>query len=240
MALFCTCTRAVDVREGYVARPVTNKLWVHSPCGKPARMVFEKVTFNRQPRNATEFLSYHARKDGMHELTFATVTGEKKVILVAVPYDRRPHTMGINPNDILLNTWTHLDGAIKSIKETNNAMDMSYQKARARALCDVLSLMMPPFFNTADEVGHEALRRYDNRDNPEYETPGLGAQSLAQFDPMLKNEKPLPSPRTGNSIPTEAMINVRRGLDTKMFTLAHIAAMYEMSQQEVKEQLGLV
>lgn len=176
----------------------------------------------------------------MHELTFATVTGEKKVILVAVPYDRRPHTMGINPNDILLNTWTHLDGAIKSIKETNNAMDMSYQKARARALCDVLSLMMPPFFNTADEVGHEALRRYDNRDNPEYETPGLGAQSLAQFDPMLKNEKPLPSPRTGNSIPTEAMINVRRGLDTKMFTLAHIAAMYEMSQQEVKEQLGLV
>jgi hypothetical protein len=100
--------------------------------------------------------------------------------------------------------------------------------------------MMPPFFTDADSIVREAVQRFQNRNNPDYETPGLGVKSLATYDEMPNPQRPKSGPRpTGNLIPDLALNSVRQALEMKMFTIEQIARNYEMTNQEVKDQLGL-
>jgi hypothetical protein len=145
--------------------------------------------------------------------------------------------MGVNPNDVLLETWKLLDAVMAEIKSPHTTTPDWY-KAQGRAYANVLATFMPPFFDDPDEIVREALRRYDNRDNPEYETPGLGVKFLAQFDKpkkYVKEEK-----RTGNKLPDTAIENIKKAIESGMFTVDQIATNYKVSPAEVKEQLGLV
>lgn len=152
--------------------------------------------------------------------------------------------MGINPTDILMRTWERLDKFtfyLLSYKDTEKPEDLLAAKTKARAYAEVLADMMQPFFTDADSIVREAVQRFNNRENPDYETPGLGVKSLAKFDttPDLSRKSSGPRP-TGNRIPDTAVNSVKQGLDMKMFTLVQIARNYEMTEQEVKDQLGLV
>jgi hypothetical protein len=138
--------------------------------------------------------------------------------------------MGVNPNDILLSTWNMLDQQIKEIKE---GLDSIYPKAKARALCDVLALMMPPFFDTSDEIGKEALRRYENRDNPEYETPGLGLKSLAEHD-TTPYAHTTPKKATPAKLDDATRANIKLALESKLFTASQLAKSYGVNILEIE------
>jgi len=172
----------------------------------------------------------------MAEIDYATGSGAHGVILSAHPYDRRPEAMGINPNDILLETWKKLDNEVTRIREQDPQLNED-AKHKGRALAEVLALMMPPFFSDADAIVREALRRYDHRGNAEYETPGLGVESLKIFDNMPQPKAPTKS--SGKTIPDGAAASSKQGIELGMFTVKQIADSYGMFPEEVKEQLGL-
>lgn len=230
MALYCTCRGGRNKLDGYVAIPVDNLLWVHSVCGRPTRMVFEKVTMNRAPRGARAILSEYGRANGIHELTFAMDGSEKKTILTVHPYDRRPFEMGINPNDVLLRTWEMLDAQVEIIKKDPGNRAAQY---KGRALSEVLAIFMPPFFTDPDEIVREGVRRFDNRGNPEYETPGLGQRTLTQFDRMPMVERP-DTKKVEVRLTEELQATLRRALDSGLFTAEQLAKSYGVSVDVIK------
>lgn len=148
--------------------------------------------------------------------------------------------MGINPNDILLNTWKRLDEYTVTVMEPPGDPEKLEAAHKARALAEVLTWMMQPFFSDADSIVREAVKRYENRNNSEYETPGLGIKSLATYDnmPNPSRQKSGPKP-TGNRIPDTALFMVHQALESKMFTIQQIARNYEMNTDEVEAQLAL-
>lgn len=83
--------------------------------------------------------------------------------------------------------WDKLDAELDEIKGhwridggwvSPSLVDPEYHKVRARALAECIAIFMTPFFETADDIAHEAMRRWEARrdSNDEYETPGLGAR----------------------------------------------------------------
>ena len=230
MTLYCVCKGGRNKLDGYVAIPVDNLLWVHSACGRPTRMVFEKVTMNRAPRGARALLSEYGRANGVHELTFSMEGGEKKTILTVHPYDRRPLEMGINPNDVLLRTWEMLDAQVEIIKKDPGNRGAQF---KGRALSEVLALFMAPFFTDPDEIVREGVRRYDNRDNPEYETPGVGQRMLAQFDKMPMAKKP-DTKKVEVRLSEELQGKLRKALDSGLFTAEQLAKSYGVSVEVIK------
>lgn len=228
MTLYCTCRGGGGKQAGFVARPVDNLLWVHSECGRPTRLVYEKVTMNRAPRGARAILSEYGRADGIHELTFSMEGSEKKTILTVHPYDRRPFEMGINPNDVLLKTWELLDAQVEIIKRDPGNKAAQY---KGRALSEVLALFMPPFFDNPDEIVREGVRRYENRNNPEYETPGLGQRTLAQFDKMPMRPD---TTKVEVRLSAELQSNLRNALNSGLFTPEQLAKSYGVSVDVIK------
>ncbi len=227
--MYCTCIGRKA--SGYTVAILDDKpqweFWVCSSCHKPTKMVFEKLTRNRVPLGATSLLSYAGRTDGIAELRFACTGGERKTILTVIPYDRRPHSMGINPNDILLETWNRLDYYTDLAL---NHPEMPGSKHAARAVAEVLALMMPPFFNNADDIVREAVRRYNNCDNPDYETPGLGIKSLSVHDTMPYADKP-PVKITLDERTQEA---IKKALEMKLMTAQQLAKSYNVSVEEIR------
>jgi len=197
-------------------------------------MVFEKVTFNRAPRGATGLMSYSGSTSGIHQLRFK-VGAEEKIILTYHPYDRRPHSMGINPNDILLETWKKLDEVTSFILDpTLNAVpEKDEAKIKARAYAEILALMMPPFFIDADAIVREAVQRYKNRDNPEYETPGLGQKSLAQYDNMPYAHD-TPKSKAEPELDAKTKAAIKMALESGMFTAKQLATSYGVSEATIE------
>lgn len=202
------------------------------------------ILMKRTPYRATALLSIRSRPDGMAEVDYAVGSGQHAVILTAHPYDRRSELMGINPNDILLLTWKRIDLYTEMVISAGGPpTDLAVAKGKARAYAEVLADMMPPFFTTPDEIVREAVNRYNNRDNPEYETPGLGIESLAAFDmrpAVQKRSTPTGPKSTGNQIPDTAVATNKAAIESNMFTVNQVAAIYKMNPDEVKSQLGLV
>lgn len=227
--MWCTCSKI----NGYVARPVDNELWVHSGCGRPSRPVFEGMTHYRIPRGATFLNSVYGRGDGVNELTFAHPEG-KRVILSVIPFHRRPFKMGKNATDILLNTWKLADREYARMQEQqlgNAGQALLIERSKVYVLAEVLATMMPPFFTTIREVGEEIARRYENRDNPDYETPGLGDNALAQFESQPVSHGVM-TPSTRSSAPMalspEVAENIKKGLASGLFTAAQLASSYKV------------
>lgn len=244
MALYCTCGGA---DKTYVAIPVDNLLWVHSKCQKPSRMFYERVVGmkDRLPLGAKSIVSVYGRADGMNEVKFATHAGEHKTILFAKPYDRRPHKMGVNPTDILLKTWQRLDLNTEIIMSAGPGSDpdaVLAAKWKARTLAEVLADMMPPFFSTPDEIVAEAIKRYQNRDD-EYETPGLGVESLAAFEPDPLPKTTARATRTKAvevvaSIDDQLRAKIAKALASGMFTAPQLAKAYGLNEATVESCRG--
>lgn len=236
--MWCTCKGGGGRQSGYVANPVDNRLWVHSDCGKPSPLVFQKVAMNRAPLNAIAMLSVYGKSHGVNEVTFVVKGGEHKKILFVHSYDRRPYSMGVNPNDILLNTWKRLDIYTEmlmlgpTMEVPLGGEELAVTKAKARAFAEVLSDMMPPFFTTADAVVREAIQRYQNRDNPEYETPGLGVKSLAEFDKpvLVRPSKPKPEVRLDEN----TQVNIKKALESGLFNVNQLAKSYGVSEAVIE------
>lgn len=183
---------------------------------------------NRAPRGARALLSEYGRANGVHELTFSMEGSEKKTILTVHPYDRRPLEMGINPNDVLLRTWELLDAQVEIIKKDPGNKAAQY---KGRALSEVLAIFMVPFFDNPDEIVREGVRRYENRNNPEYETPGVGQRSLAQFDkmPMRPDTK-----KVEVRLSEDLQGKLRKALDSGLFTAEQLAKSYGVSVEVIK------
>jgi hypothetical protein len=242
---YCHCTKPLfsfeNARiEAAPVRELGREVWVCNTCNGIHHSRQIPMHMQRAPKQAIAVLSEAHRGNGITELTFSMIGGGKSVLLSVQPYDRRPVKMGINPNDILLKIWERLDEYTETVIEPPGDPEKAEAAHKARALAQVLSWMMPPFFTDADSIVREALRRYEHRENPDYETPGLGVKSLAALDDMPNPQRSKSGPQpTGNLIPDAALNSVRQALDLKMFTIEQIARNYEMTNQEVKEQLGL-
>jgi hypothetical protein len=189
-------------------------------------MVFEKLTFKRTPRGALALLSVQGRANGVTELTFAMGGGIKATVLTVQPYDRRPISMGINPTDVLLETWNKLDYVTADIMG-GTASDL--EKGAARAFAAVLADFMYPFFTDADAIVREAVQRYKNRDNPDYETPGLGVKFLDAFDnqPMKVDPRTVEVPK---EITDAQRASIKLGLESGMFTVKQLASTYGVKE----------
>ena len=140
--------------------------------------------------------------------------------------------MGINPNDVLLRTWELLDQEVELIHDPSGEF-IDYHKAKARAFAEVLANFMHPFFTDSDGIVREAMQRYKNRDNPDYETPGLGVKSLDAFD----NQPMKVDPRTV-TIPAEIndkqRASIKLGLESGMFTVAQLAKTYGVKEAVIE------
>lgn len=235
--MWCVCSTGAVRNRGFVAYPdLDSQLWVHSPCERPTRMVFEKLTLKRTPRGALALLSVVSRAHGVTELTFAMGGGVKSTILTVQSHDRRPFEMGINPNDVLLNTWQRLDLYTEMIMTgAGGEPEVLAAKAKARAYAEVLADFMPPFFTDPDEVVKEAIRRYKAREaeDDEYETPGLGVKSLDAFDkqPMKVDPRTVVIPVEIND---KQRASIKLGLESKMFTVAQLAKTYGVKEAVIE------
>lgn len=228
--MYCVC-RKKGSSVYYDLTGQTNELQVHSDpnCRRPPRAYFDHFTSMRCPKEATALIHVFSRNDGINEITFACVSGEKKKV----------YFVGKNP-DMLFKLWEMLDQCVNEIKSDSSVSD-EYYKSRARALADAISLIMPM---SADDVVREALNRFKHRidGNESYETPGL-AEEVYQPKPVKRVETATVAKsrakRTGKSLPPTAIPSIRKAIDTKVFTVAQIAKSYDLSTDEVKEQLGL-
>jgi hypothetical protein len=120
------------------------------------------------------------------------------------------------------------------------AIDSNYNKARARAFCEAIALFMVPFFNNADEVGREAMRRHGARmaGETEYETKGIGHR---RYESALdEKQRTVAPPKAPPAIPhgeAEAMKKSYEAMPT-VFTAEVLAQQYKRPLSAVKALLA--
>lgn len=149
---------------------------------------------------------------------------------------------------LLQRTWDMLDSHMEELTRTDiDTQAKLVIASKARAVAEVLAMYMPPHFNTADEIAREAKRRWEAKQKGEtYETPGLGSRA---YEPppgtpiRSLDEKPARkttvSRKSGKQIPEAALENVKKAVDSGMFTIQMVAKTYGMTNDEVATQLGL-
>ena len=194
------------------------------------------------PRDVVYLISVFGRRDGVTEITFATKDGTRKKV----------NTVTGGPT-LLQRTWDMLDAELDAIiaNQFGDEAEILKHKTRARAIAEVLAMFMVPHFETADEIAKEAGRRHKAKldGDTEYETPGLGSR---KFEPpagtrSLASEARDKSPRRAakksaavaqKRMPSEAIPGAKQALEMKMMTVAQIAKMYGVTEDEVKRAVG--
>jgi hypothetical protein len=202
------------------------------------------------------WLSANIRLDGIAEIRWAMPDGTV----------RTTNQMAAGPT-LVMKMWDALDKSMTEIMEAKYPVDQERAKIRARAQAEFIALYMTPHFTTADSVAIEARKRYNARQkdtpeyDPEYETPGLGTRRYqpppgtekygvnSRTEPGKSVSKTRKAPgsssssskatRTGKKLPEDSLATIKQGVETGMFTVAQISKMYSVSEDEVKEQLGL-
>jgi hypothetical protein len=222
--LYCSCKKDNGDGVYYNLTGQGNSLQVHSPCRLPSKMYFRTLTGMRAPKNAETWVRLFGRKDGVNELTWVLNDKTKVVTFTVAGYP-----------DLLLGLWEKIDTEVKAIKESIVGMPTEYNQWRARAFGEVIGEIMNM---TATEVATEALQRYEHRDDPEYETPGLATEA---YEPVQPRHSPFGKQpkKSGNRIDEPAVATTKRAIESGMFTVKQIAESYKMTVDEVKEQLGL-
>lgn len=236
--MHCTCGK--DGKMGYTR--LADDLWVCANCKRPTRMVFTKLTLNHAPRQATGISSVIGDDAGRNILTWTTtVSGEKIKTMMFHAYPRKVDMdQGRN---ICLELWKSLDASITGIREATIHSDQEWHKFRARAQCEVIALIMAPFYENADAVGHEALKRYDARkEGRDHESPGL-AEAIwnpnTRFDGTPYSEESESKARRSPAKPKVALddqkVNfIKHCLSTGSQTPEVLAGMFSVSVDDIK------
>lgn len=243
--MFCTCVKALSgfkVNKCYCAEHEVQSgnnwdLWVCVRCSKPTRMVFEKMTGRLAPRDAISILHVSGKGDGTTEIKWNTKHGD----VTTMTYSAYPRKIGmIDQTQHLKTLWDMLDEAMKVVKNPVDDVALSYYKARARALCDTLAVLMAPFYENSDAVAREAMARYKAQQaGTEHDTPGL-AETI--YDPHTRwdgtaigGEAKAAPTTTGKKLPDEAIAGVKQALSMKMMTISQLAKIYGVNETEIKK-----
>lgn len=72
--------------------------------------------------------------------------------------------------------WDLLDDVTNELMDADDTKEKDFYKSRARGIAECIAIFMKPFFETADDIVREAVRRRKARvdGDTEYETPGIG------------------------------------------------------------------
>lgn len=250
--MYCTCK--YSKMDGYTH--IADDLWGHSICKQPTIQVFDRLTNMRVPYNAKALLSEHGHSDGIHILRFALEDGSKVEMAYYHPYPFKD-SLVTEQRDVLLKFWIDLDGCINRINQPyiDPLYDQAADKVRARTYCEMLAYLMHRFYEDGNAVGHEAMARYQARQDGihNHQTPGLAEAlwsadtrhdgtlySAASEGAVRAGKRPTAtSVKTGNRIPDGAVGSWQKGISEGMFTTSQAAKTYNMSEAEVKEQLGI-
>jgi hypothetical protein len=133
--------------------------------------------------------------------------------------------------------WKKVDEDMLNLMQPAANTDFVALKSRLRAFAEVLAIFMSPHFTTADEVAKEAKRRYDNRDDPEYCTPGLN-QRRYEPPPGTPVRSVAPTKATAPYSPPKAIyaklkpeeIEAIKKFSTLGFTTEQMAKTYGVSK----------
>jgi hypothetical protein len=135
---------------------------------------------------------------------------------------------------LLEKTWAELDAVTARLMNPVLATNKEQDKGYAQGLAFTLSLFMAPHLTTPEDVAREAKRRWENRNNPEYCTPGLaerryepppGDHKLSRI-PAEKAKLSKPKPAEPALTP-EQVAGIKNALG--MFTAQELADMYKVS-----------
>lgn len=235
--MYCDCKKAPN---GF-RRQDEGDLWVCSRCGKPTRLVFDKMTDSRAPRGATSIVSVIGRSTGINETTWRMQDGGQ---VTTVNYHPYPWKVDMDQGrDLLLGLWQRMDEHMDRLMHPGTPLsDKPIHKACARQIAEIVVDFMPQFYDDTDTVVKEVVARYKARkDGAEHDTPGLAEaiwhRETDRFG-NLPSEAPKAIKRTGNTIPDQAVATAKQALETGMFTLKQLATTYKMTEAEVKEQLN--
>lgn len=145
---------------------------------------------------------------------------------------------GVMSDDYLTPIWGQLDDQVDIIKGTIEVHHDVFVAARhkARAVADVLAVLMPPFFTDGDEIVREALVRWEKRQaGQEYETPGLGRFKFKRPPGVIGNpdypswapsaehdpDEEKPAPKHELSDDAIAKIKASKGFPVTMLAMAY-------------------
>lgn len=236
-------------------------LWVCSKCLKPSRMVFEKATSMRAPKDATALLAVFGKDNGISEITWATSRGR----LITLEYAPYPMKVGMTSGAALLqNMWMLLDSKVdRLMAEPNGVADNAIEaeerqraKYEARGIAEALAILMQPFLADADAVVREAIKRHKARKaGTEYETTGLAEtlwdpQTTWDGKPRVIPSANTPAKKRSQAVPlrtkttkkrtlsAEELKGIRDALDSGMFDKAGVADMFKMSMDDLESALS--
>jgi hypothetical protein len=142
-------------------------------------------------------------------------------------------------DDLLVELWNKLDNAVDDLKKLPS-FNEDYIRGECFAFSQAIHIVMRPFYPARVDVVKEAMVRWEARQaGTEHESPGL-AETIWRPETDWMGHTPTKSePKTGNLIPDSAIATARVGIDRGLFTVKQMASTYNMTEQEVKEQLGL-
>lgn len=145
---------------------------------------------------------------------------------------------------LLEKTWAELDRVTKEIMEqVHQPAEVGSQRGYAQGLAFTLSLFMAPHLTTPQDVAREAKRRYENRNNPEYCTPGLAERKYEPppGDHKLSRQteqraKVSAAPKQPQHKLTDEQITMIKSA-ASMFSPEDLAGMYEVPVTVIKSLL---
>lgn len=147
---------------------------------------------------------------------------------------------GVMSDTYLVPIWKLLDEQVDIIK--GDAHDFPTEKYtaaqnKARGMAQVLAVLMPPFFSSADEIVREAVKRWEKRQAGEnYETPGIGRLKWKQPEPeatmaFAKRVEFDPEEEPASQLSDEDKNKIRQ---SKAFPSNMLAAAYGVPESTIK------
>lgn len=149
---------------------------------------------------------------------------------------------------LLLEIWKKLDYAtiqVMDSRELGNDADKAAASARARAYADTLALFMPPFFDNADDIVREAVKRYKaDQAGTDHVTPGLAEHIWNPTKNWDGTERVLPGVESKPRKKTEAKQTtlqpqqiefIKKALADGIMQPAALAGMFKVSQSVVEQ-----
>lgn len=247
--MWCQCGKQKAFTAMKVDGEFNYEFWVCSNCHKASLQVFKKVTGMYAPKDAVTWLSLHARNDGIHELIWSLADKSRVTTLSYHPYPFKTfEDQEMNQGrHLLLDTWKLLDSKVDLILDDSQSAAPEKEKAKneARGIAEVLAMFMRPFFESADDIVRESVKRHKAKvADAEHQTPGL-AEKL--WNPNTRwdgtpfseaNIKSAGTTKTKSKLTAENIQSIKDGISSGILTEKDCASIFKVTVSEVKEALA--